>query len=207
MTGAAVLDHTGLLGTIARGWMATVADPDEDLVRRVGQGDPAAIQAMVARKLPRMLALAQRMLGDAVEAEDVAQEALVRAWRQAPRWVGGKAKFDTWLHRVALNLCYDRLRRRRETPTDSVPERRDEGPAPDRGLIAADTGAAVNRALAALPERQREAIVLCHYQELSNIEAAALMQVSVEALESLLSRGRRALRTALASHRPGAEGV
>ena len=207
MTGAAVLDLTGLAATFARGRMATYADPDEDLVRRVGQGDPAAVQAMVARKLPRMLALAQRMLGDAVEAEDVAQETLLRAWRQAPRWVAGKAKFDTWLHRVALNLCYDRLRRRREIPTDALPDRRDEGPAPDQGLLAADVGAAVNGALVRLPDRQREAIVLCHYQELSNIEAAALMDVSVEALESLLSRGRRALRAALAEHRPGAEGA
>ena len=207
MTGAAVLDLTGLEATFARGRMATFADPDEDLVRRVGKGDPAAVQAMVARKLPRMLALAQRMLGDPVEAEDVAQEALVRAWRQAPRWVSGRAKFDTWLHRVALNLCYDRLRRRREVPTDAMPERRDEGPAPDRGLIAADVGAAVNGALARLPDRQREAIVLCHYQDLSNIEAAELMKVSIEALESLLSRGRRALRLALAEHRPGSEGV
>nr|MBF0665019.1 sigma-70 family RNA polymerase sigma factor [Brevundimonas sp.] len=126
---------------------------------------------------------------------------------QAPRWVSGKARFDTWLHRVALNLCYDRLRRRREIPTDVLPERRDEGPAPDRGLLAADIGVAVNGALARLPDRQREAIVLCHYQELTNIEAAALMEISVEALESLLSRGRRALRTALAQHRPGAGGV
>ncbi|HEY1225184.1 MAG TPA: RNA polymerase sigma factor [Brevundimonas sp.] len=186
--------------------MSDIADPDEDLVRRVGQGDPAAIQALVARKLPRMTALAQRMLGDPVEAEDVAQEAMLRAWKQAPRWAPGKAKFDTWLHRVGLNLCYDRLRRRREIPTDSPPERIDEGPAPDRGLLAADVGARVNAALARLPERQREAIVLCHYQELTNIEAAALMDVSIEALESLLSRGRRTLRQALSGIRPGAEG-
>jgi RNA polymerase sigma factor (sigma-70 family) len=167
-------------------------------VRRAGRGDPAAIQALVARKLPRMLALAGRMLGDAAEAEDVAQEALMRAW--------GQARFDTWLHRVALNLCYDRLRRRREIPTETPPDRPDEGPAPDRGLLAADVGARVDRALAALPERQREAVVLCHYQELTNIEAAVLMSVSVEALESLLSRGRRALRAALADIAPGVEG-
>ncbi|MGR6533050.1 RNA polymerase sigma factor [Brevundimonas sp. RM1] len=182
--------------------MATTVDPDEDLVRRVGEGDPAAIQAMVARKLPRMLSLARRMLGDAAEAEDVAQEAMLRAWRQAPRWTPGQARFDTWLHRVGLNLCYDRLRRRREIATDAVPDRIDDGPAPDRGLLAAETGARVEAALARLPERQREAIVLCHYQELGNIEAAALMEISVEALESLLSRGRRALRTALADIAP-----
>ena len=190
-----------------RAGLAPIADPDEELVRRVGQGDPAAIQAMVARKLPRMLALAQRMLGDAVEAEDVAQDAMLRAWRQAPRWTSGKAKFDTWLHRVALNLCYDRLRRRREVPTDVLPERVSEEPVPDRGLMAADVGARVDAALARLPDRQREAVVLCHYQELTNIEAAGLMAVSVDALESLLSRGRRALRLALADIRPGAEGA
>ncbi len=187
--------------------MALTADPDEDLMRRVGQGDPAAIQAMVARKLPRMLSLAHRMLGDAAEAEDVAQEAMLRAWKQAPRWTPGTAKFDTWLHRVGLNLCYDRLRKRREIATDTLPERVDEGPAPDRGLMAAATGARVETALAGLPDRQREAIVLCHYQELTNIEAAALMTISVDALESLLSRGRRALRLALADIRPGAEGA
>lgn len=207
------------MGTVALPWpsrpsarperdrLASVADPDEELVRRVGQGDPAAIQAMVARKLPRMLALAQRMLGDPVEAEDVAQEAMLRAWKQAPRWTPGRAKFDTWLHRVALNLCYDRLRRRRERPTETPPEQVYEGAAPDRGLLALDVGRRVDAALAALPDRQREAVVLCHHQGLTNIEAAAAMDVSVDALESLLSRGRRALRTALADLRPGAEGA
>ncbi|PZO33872.1 MAG: RNA polymerase sigma factor [Alphaproteobacteria bacterium] len=183
--------------------MALTTDPDEDLVRRVGRGDPAAIQAMVARKLPRMLALANRMLGDLAEAEDVAQEAMLRAWKQAPGWKPGQAKFDTWLHRVGLNLCYDRLRRRREVPTETPPDRADDGPGPDRGLMAAQTGIRVDAALALLPERQREAIILCHYQELTNIEAASLMSVSVDALESLLSRGRRALRQTLADLAPG----
>jgi RNA polymerase sigma-70 factor (ECF subfamily) len=137
------------------------------------------------------------MLGDAAEAEDVAQEAFLRVWRQAPRWRPGAAKFDTWLHRVALNLCYDRLRRRREIATAEPPDVADPSPGPDRGLDAQDTGARVAAALAALPDRQREAIVLCHYQELGNIEAAAVMGVSVEAVESLLGRGRRALRAAL----------
>ncbi|ODT62664.1 RNA polymerase sigma factor [Phenylobacterium sp.] len=175
-----------------------MGDPDEALLARVADGDPAAVRALVARKLPRLLSLAVRMLGDAAEAEDVAQETFVRAWKQARAWRPGVAKFDTWMHRVALNLCYDRLRRRREAPTDTPPEVVDDGPAPDRGLQAMETGERVAAAMRALPDRQREAIVLCHYQELSNIEAAALMGVSVEALESLLSRGRRALRAALA---------
>lgn len=173
-------------------------DPDEALLTRVAEGDPAAVRALVARKLPRLMALAQRMLGDVAEAEDVAQETFVRAWRQAPTWRTGHARFDTWLHRVALNLCYDRLRRRREVATAEPPEQVDEGPRPDRGLEAQDTGRRVAAAMAALPDRQREALALCHYQELSNIEAAAVMGVSVEALESLLARGRRALRATLA---------
>jgi RNA polymerase sigma-70 factor (ECF subfamily) len=136
------------------------------------------------------------MLGDIVEAEDVAQETFVRAWRFAPHWRPGEARFDTWLHRVAMNLCYDRLRRR-TLSTGEIPDQINTGPAPDRGLRAADTGRRVDQALQSLPHRQREAIVLCHYQELTNIEAARLMEVSVEALESLLARARRTLRSAL----------
>jgi RNA polymerase sigma factor (sigma-70 family) len=174
------------------------ADPDDELLARVADGDAAAVRALVDRKLPRLLALGSRMLGDPREAEDVAQDAFLRAWKQASRWTPGAARFDTWLHRVALNLCYDRLRRRREIASAEPPEQADEGPGPDRGLQAQDAGRRVNAALQRLPDRQREAVVLCHYQELGNIEAASLMGISVEALESLLGRGRRALRAALA---------
>ena len=173
------------------------ADLDDELVVKAGRGDAAAIRALVTGKLPRVLSLARRMLGDSGEAEDVAQETFLRAWKFAPRWRPGQARFDTWLHRVALNLCYDRLRRRGRT-THDFPDLVDPGPAPDRDLQARDVGGRVDASLRALPPRQREAIVLCHYQELTNIEAAAIMKVSVEALESLLSRARRALRTALA---------
>lgn len=175
-------------------------DPDAALVARVGQREPAAIREMVARKLPRLLALATRMLGDRDEAADVAQDAFVRIWKQAPRWRRGEARFDTWLHRVALNLCYDRLRGRREVPlADDLPEATDPAPLPDERLDEAARSKRVAAALATLPARQREALVLHYYQELSNVEAAALMGISVDALESLLARARRNLKSGLAA--------
>jgi RNA polymerase sigma-70 factor (ECF subfamily) len=175
----------------------TKVDPDQDLIARVGQGDPAAVRAMVARKLPRLLGVATRMLGDRSEAEDVAQEAFMRLWRQAGRWRPGAALFDTWLHRVTLNLCYDRLRRRREIATDAVPEQTDPAARADQTMIDQARDARLAAAIQSLPERQRAALVLQYYEGLSNIEAAAAMEIGVEALESLLSRARRTLRDRL----------
>jgi RNA polymerase sigma-70 factor (ECF subfamily) len=178
-------------------WGKARDDPDDALLRQVAAGDQAAIQALVARKLPRICALATRTLGDATEAEDVAQEAFLRVWRHAPKWRFGAAKFDTWLHRVTLNLCYDRLRKRRERPAAEPPEQIDPALGADVELEMMQTSNQVQAALAELPARQRDAIVLHHYQELSNIDAAVVLGVSVDALESLLARGRRALRARL----------
>jgi len=193
-------------------------DPDAELVARVGAEEPGAVREMVARKLPRLLALATRMLGDREEANDVAQEAFVRIWKEASRWQQGPARFDTWLHRVALNLCYDRLRsgsrsgsssvssagsRRERGMTDDIPEAVDPAPLPDERMSESERNERIKAALAALPARQREALVLQYYQELSNVEAAQLMDISVDALESLLSRARRNLRGHLAGERDG----
>ena len=98
-----------------------------------------AVRALTARKLPRLTALAARILGDAAEAEDIAQESLIRAWRQAPVWRFGEARFDTWLHRVTLNLCRDRLRRVR--PGGTSP-RVASPPAPSPGPARAAAAAA-----------------------------------------------------------------
>jgi len=177
-------------------------DPDGALILAVAEGDGAAASTLVDRHLPRMLALANRMLGDPHEAEDVAQEVFLRVWKHAAKWRPGEAKFSTWMHRVALNLCYDRLRRRRDVPTEDVPEQPDDGPQPDQPLQRAQTGRIVRAALAELPARQKTAILLCHFGEASNIDAAETMGVSVEALESLLARGRRALREKLSALDP-----
>ena len=177
-------------------------DPDAELLARIDGREPGAVREMVTRKLPRLLALATRMLGDRDEASDVAQEVFVRIWKQASRWQRGQARFDTWLQRVALNLCYDRLRRRQEVNLgDDLPEPVDQAPLPEDQLDESARSERIAAALAALPARQREALVLQYYQELSNVEAAAVMGITVDALESLLSRARRTLRSRLAGER------
>ncbi len=174
-------------------------DPDGDLVVRIAQGDHQAASELVMRHLPKMVALANHMLADATEAEDIAQEVFVKVWKHAHKWQPGVAKFETWMHRVAINLCYDRLRRRREIYTDQIPDREDKNtPKTDQGIIDAQLSAHIEGALQRLPPRQRAAITLCHLREMSNIEAADSMQVSVEAMESLLARGRKGLRKLLA---------
>lgn len=173
-------------------------DPDQPLLARLAQGDEKAYGLLTRRHLARVFALARRMLGNEHDAEDVAQEAFLRVWRHAPSWQPGRARFETWLYRVTLNLCYDRLRRRKETTVDEMPDPADETPSVIEAHADRDLARAVEAALARLPERQRAALVLCHYQELSNAEAATLLEVTVEALESLLARGRRALRAMLA---------
>ncbi len=174
-------------------------DPDAEIVRRAGAGDVRAAEALVRKHLPRMVGLARRMLNDGAEAEDVAQEVFLRVWREAPRWRPGAAKFETWMHRVALNLCYDRMRRRREKASpDAGMSIADPAPLASQAWLAQQRAASVHRALAALPERQRAAIALVHFQDLTNIAAAEALEISVEALESLLARGRRAMKAALA---------
>jgi RNA polymerase sigma-70 factor, ECF subfamily len=174
-----------------------VSCSDDDLLWRYASGDAAAARALTLRHSPRLLALARRMLGDPAEAEDVTQEAMLRLWRIAPDWRPGEAGVRAWLYRVASNLCLDRLRRRRER-TGDAPEIADESATPLERLVRDERARALRQALGALPERQRLAIVLRHFEERGNSEIGAILGISVEAVESLLARGRRALALTLA---------
>jgi RNA polymerase sigma-70 factor (ECF subfamily) len=176
-------------------------DSDEALMAKVGRGDAAACRTLVDRHLGRLVAFAARTLGDRGEAEDVAQDVFERVWKHAARWEP-RAKVTTWLHRIALNLCLDRLDRRREGPLDDAPEPVDPAPSAADRLHSDDVGRHVHEALMTLPPKQRIAITLCHYQGLGQREAAEVMETSVEALESLLARGRRALKARLAAVAP-----
>ncbi|MFN3645766.1 MAG: RNA polymerase sigma factor [Gemmobacter sp.] len=175
---------------------------DAALLALYAGGDAAAARELARRFLPRTLAYARRILGDAAEAEDVAQEAMLRLWRMAPGWRSGEAQVSTWLWRVVANLCTDRLRRRRGgVGLDDVPDPEDPAPSAVQALVAADRAAALDLALAALPDRQRQAVVLRHLEGLPNPEIAEIMGIGVEAVESLTARGKRALAARLSGQR------
>jgi RNA polymerase sigma-70 factor (ECF subfamily) len=178
---------------------------DDALMVLFANGDGDAATSLAYRHTPRVLALAFRMLGDQAEAEDVAQDALMRLWKIAPDWRQGEAKISTWLYRVTSNLCTDRLRKhsgkRRTADIDSVAEPADETLSVEATLIGRDRANALQKALGTLPDRQRQAVSLRFLQELSNPEVADVMEISVDAVESLLSRGKRGLAAALADHK------
>lgn len=174
---------------------------DEALLVLYANGDPVAARLLTQRLAPRVFAYARRVLGDRAEAEDITQEALLRLWRIAPDWRQGEAQVTTWLYRVATNLATDRLRarKRRQADTlDDVPEPGDDRPDVVTGLIEADRMAALQTALACLPDRQRQAVVLRHIEGMTNPEIAQILEIGVEAVESLTARGKRALSALLA---------
>jgi RNA polymerase sigma-70 factor (ECF subfamily) len=175
---------------------------DDELMQLAGEGDRDAFGRLVERHVERCVAIAQRSLGGRLsEAEDVAQDAMMRLWRHAPRWQTGRAQVSTWLYRVVVNLCIDHARKNKryggEVPEDTV----DETPDAYDTLAAQGVSKAVREAILELPERQRTALALCFYEGMSNADAAEVMELSVGAIEQLLVRARRSLRVTLAELR------
>jgi RNA polymerase sigma-70 factor (ECF subfamily) len=184
----------------------SAAEPDDEtLLALYAKGDKLAARMLTLRLTPRVLAYAARVLGgDRAEAEDVAQEAMLRLWRVAPEWRTDEAKVSTWLYRVVTNLCTDRLRartRRRAVNLDDAPDIEDATPGVVVALMEHDRMAALQEALAQLPERQRQAVVLRHIEGLTNPDIAAVMGIGIEAVESFTARGKRALSALLAGER------
>ena len=177
-------------------------ESDDSLLARIGSsgkgGDRGAWVELVDRHLPPVTRYASYVLRDPARAEDVAQETFVRLMRKAPDWQSGGANLRTWLFRVALNLCIDIKRSKQAEPmdtADSLPDPVGSEQIDER----IDLERAVQSAIAELPDRQQTAIVLVHYEGFSGTEAAEALDITVEALESLLARGRRRLRDSLSA--------
>src|SRR5262245_9240800 len=193
---SSVLAHKSGSGPLAQS--GTDGNGEEiRLLARVAAGEGEAFRGLVDRHLPTVLAIARRMLRDDAEAEDVAQETKLRLWRNAAGLELGPNGLRPWLRRVASNLCIDRVRSRRHVQiVQEVPEA--STPAGQvRYLSERELGARVHAALQALPERQRLAITLFHYEGMSKIEVGEVLGISDQAVESLLARARRALKAAL----------
>jgi RNA polymerase sigma-70 factor (ECF subfamily) len=170
---------------------------DASLVAAAANGDAAAFRSLVDRHLSGVLAVARRMLRDDAEAEDVAQEALLRLWRSADGLEVGVQGLRPWLRRVVSNLCVDRMRSgRRLMVVEEVPDRAEPATQLTQ-LEARDVSRRVDAALKELPDRQRMALTLFHYEGLSQVEVGRIMGISDEAVESLLARARRSLKVAL----------
>lgn len=184
----------------------TLADvSDETLLVLYASGDPEASRRLTARLAPRILGYAMRLLADRAEAEDVTQETMLRLWQTAPRWRTGEAQVSTWAYRVVTNLCTDLRRARMRRPAvtlDDAPEVADGAKSVVSRIIETDRMTALQDALSQLPDRQRQAVVLRHIEGMTNPQIAQIMEIGVEAVESLTARGKRTLAALLAGRKP-----
>lgn len=184
------------------GWggaaLTMVAESDDDgLMRQVAAGNETAFRILAARHLPAMLRLARRLLGT-VDAEDAAQEALVRIWSNAGQWQPERSRLSTWIHTIVYRLCLDRLRQIRTVALDEAYEAEDESPGAEEQVALASDLRRLGIAMDHLPPRQRAALTLFYYDEMSGSDAAAVMDLSLKAYWSLLHRARQALQAELA---------
>jgi RNA polymerase sigma-70 factor (ECF subfamily) len=189
--------------------MPVELDPDAALMLRVKQGDTAAFTTLVEKYKQPVMNLAWRTLRDETEAEDLAQNVFVQAWKSAHRYQA-TAKFSTWLFTIARNLCLNEIRRRVRHPAESLAQTRDDSDeqplyqvvdkrisaAPEE-MLRGELERKVDEALLALPENQRTALGLCRQEELSYEEIAVVLGCSLSATKSLIHRARETLKARL----------
>jgi RNA polymerase sigma-70 factor (ECF subfamily) len=178
---------------------------DVELMCRVRDGDLRAFEELVSIHQRTVIATVAKMLGSPSEAEDIAQQVFIRIWKSAARYEP-QAKFTTWLFTITRNLVFNEVRRRQRKPTVSVQEREEtthrviedaQGSSPDEDLLHAELEAAVDRAIAALPEKQRLAVILRRYEDMPYEEIGTVLSMSVPAVKSLLFRARTELKQSL----------
>ncbi|HVY99755.1 MAG TPA: sigma-70 family RNA polymerase sigma factor [Dongiaceae bacterium] len=167
---------------------------DEALTERVRQGDVDAYRALVERNIDRAYGLALRILGNAADADDVTQDAFVKAWIHRGNWQAGRAKFSTWLYRVIVNRCIDLKRAPKGVWIEDVPEPTDQSEEAGDALHKREVFGRLDEALNRLPNQQRIVLILSYHEDLGNAEIAELLGTTVSAVESLLKRGRKRLR-------------
>jgi RNA polymerase sigma-70 factor (ECF subfamily) len=181
--------------------MIDETETDERLMLRLASGSAEALHILMTRHMRRGVRLAEGVTRSEADADDIAQEAFVRVWRNATAFNPSRARFSTWFHRIIINLSIDRARRPASEPLDEhleIPT--GEASALSVLLAKEDTRAktqAIDRAIASLSERQRAAIALFHFEGLSGRDCAEAMGLSGKAFESLLHRARGALKKTL----------
>jgi RNA polymerase sigma-70 factor (ECF subfamily) len=173
---------------------------DEELVEACQAGESSAFDLLVARWEDKIRGAAFRLLGSEEEARDAAQEAFLKAYRGLPAFKR-EARFSSWLYQIAINLCRDRLRRRKGRRLVSLDALEEVGPVIAAREPAAhdlaeqiDLRRAVRRAIGALPEEQREVVILKEYQGLTFLEIAQALELPVSTVKTRLYRGLGQLR-------------
>ena len=172
---------------------------DDCLMLRIQQHDQNAFSHLVDRHLIALHGFAQRMLGNPMDAEDIIQETFIRVWQKANLWQPKSAKVTTWLHQIVYHLCIDHQRRQKNTLVDITTVELIAPQQPSTDCQQSKVVIQVKAALQKLPDNQRSALILSHYQEMPYQQVAAVLGISLAAVESLITRARRNLRKSLQS--------
>jgi RNA polymerase sigma-70 factor (ECF subfamily) len=181
----------------------SVSDVIDDgaLMALIANGDRNAFNTFLSHHLTTVVQFARRYLSNQADAEDIAQETFLRVWKKSATWQPQGHSPRSWIYRIAYNLCIDEIRRRPVIPPSNENDVHMQSDSLEMEMERDSAVSQLARSLKDLPERQRTAISLCALQGLSNKEAATAMEISIDALESLLSRGRRQLRARLQQDR------